>query len=204
MKKIHLFFALAAVLLLVSCGQTASGVRTTSGEEGASAVSEAAAPADNGGQTADENAPAAVVPDTASKEGWVMSFDNGTVIPLGAAADETVALLGEPADLMEAPSCIREGYDRVYTYGGSFTLTTAPDASGTDIITEVTLLSDAVAVVENGVTVMIGSPVSDADAAFGEPREAAGAVRRYELPGGTLIVTDADGEIAGISACYEG
>lgn len=136
--------------------------------------------------------------------GWTMRLDNGTEIPLGAVADDTLAALGDPTDLMEAPSCVREGVDRVYTYGASFTLTTAPDENGADRITEVTLLSDAVAISENGVFVMIGSNVSDADTAFGTPAESTDTVRCYPIPGGTLTVTAADGEITGITAAYEG
>ena len=198
---------LALVLLLSACGNgTAENAGAQSAPAGAGPASEAdgnTSPSEAQDAGAAEPASAASDPDFAA-EGWKMTLDNGTVIPLGAVASETLAALGEPSDLMEAPSCIREGFDRVYFYGSAFTLTTAPDAAGEDRITEVTLTSDAVAVVENGVSVMIGSAVSDADAAFGEPSEDTGLVRRYAVPGGTLTVTAADGEITGITADYGG
>ena len=195
MKKTGLCLILAAALLFASCGSDApadSGASQTVSEPAGNPVE----PAGSGG--AQTNGPAEDVKE--SREVWTMNLDNGTSIPVGGEAAEVLASLGDPTDLMEAPSCIREGFDRVYTYGGSFTLTTAPDEGGADIVTEVTLLSDAVAIVENGVTVMIGSPVSDADAAFGEPADATDFVRRYSIPGGTLTVTVSDGEITGISA----
>ena len=194
MKKTGLCLFLAAALLFASCGSDAPA------DSGASqAVSE---PAVNSAEPAgsDDALTSGAEDVKATRDVWVMNLDNGTSIPVGGEAAQILSSLGDPTDLMEAPSCIREGFDRVYTYGGSFTLTTAPDESGADIVTEVTLLSDAVAVVENGVTVMIGSPVSDADAAFGDPADSTDYVRRYAIPGGTLTVTVSDGEITGISA----
>ena len=195
MKKTGLCIILAAALLFASCG---SGSSAGNGAPDTAVGSAENAPAPGGteGAQADKGAEAA----KGSRAVWEMQFDNGTSIPLGGEAAPVLSSLGDPTDLMEAPSCIREGFDRVYTFGGAFTLTTAPDADGADIITEVTLLSDAVAVVENGVTVMIGSPVSDADAAFGEPTDATDFVRRYSIPGGTLAVTVSGEEITGISA----
>ena len=199
MKKTGICLILAAALLFASCGSDAP-----SENGGSLAASEPAqTTVDNG--TADNGASevgASAV--EAPQAVWTMKLDNGVEIPMGGAADELLSSLGAPTDLMEAPSCIREGFDRVYTYGGSFTVTTAPAENGADIVTEANLLSDAVAVVENGVTVMIGSPVTDADAAFGEPTDATEFVRRYSVSGVILTVTAADGEITGISAGYEG
>ncbi|MBE6725443.1 MAG: hypothetical protein E7576_09685 [Ruminococcaceae bacterium] len=194
MKKTGLCLFLAAALLFASCGSDApadSGASQTVSEPAVNSAEPAGS--DNAQTSAEEE----VKP---SRAVWVMNLDNGTSIPVGGEAAQILSSLGDPTDLMEAPSCIREGFDRVYTYGGSFTLTTAPDEGGADIVTEVTLLSDAVAVVENGVTVMIGSPVSDADAAFGDPADSTDYVRRYAIPGGTLTVSVSDGEITGISA----
>ena len=199
MKKTGICLILAAALLFASCG---SEPPLENGDS--RTVSEPAqAAADNG--TADNGASEVSSSGVEAPQAvWTMKLDNGVEIPMGGAADELLSSLGAPTDLMEAPSCIREGFDRVYTYGGSFTVTTAPAENGADIVTEANLLSDAVAVVENGVTVMIGSPVSDADAAFGEPTDATEFVRRYSVSGVILTVTSADGEITGISAGYEG
>ena len=199
MKKTCICLILAAALLFASCGSEAP-----SENDGSRTASEPAQnTADNG--TADDGA--AEVSSSgaeAPRAVWTMKLDNGVEIPMGGAADGLLSSLGDPTDLMEAPSCIREGFDRVYTYGGAFTVTTAPAENGADIVTETNLLSDAVAVVENGVTVMIGSPVSEADAAFGEPTDATEFVRRYSVSGVILTVTAADGVITGISAGYEG
>ncbi len=137
--------------------------------------------------------------------GYTVKLDNGVQITLGAVADDTLAALGEPADVMEAPSCIRAGTDRVYTYSGRFTITTQPDAAGRERITEISFLSDAVAMTENGTAVMIGSDVSAADAAFGEPFESDGGIRRY-LPdsvlSGLVNVTEDGGVITALTVCY--
>lgn len=200
MKKtgLCLVLVLTAALLFASCGSDAPSENGASGT-----VSEPARNTEDNGN-ADNGTEVAASSIEAPQAVWTMTLDNGVEIPFGGAADGFLSSLGDPTDLMEAPSCIREGFDRVYTYGGAFTITTAPAENGTDIVTEANLLSDAVAVVENGVTVMIGSPVFDADAAFGEPSDATEFVRRYPFPGGTLTVTASNGEITGISAGIDG
>ncbi|MCR4905918.1 MAG: hypothetical protein K6A33_07540 [Clostridiales bacterium] len=134
--------------------------------------------------------------------GYTMHLDNGTSITLGAVADDTLAALGEPDDVMEAPSCIRTGTDRVYTYNGRFTVTTQPDAVGRERITEVTFLSDAAAITENGASVMLGGDASAADTAFGEPYESGGGIRRYLVDSGVVTVTENGGEITALSVSY--
>ncbi|MCR5681573.1 MAG: hypothetical protein K6G29_03900 [Clostridiales bacterium] len=137
--------------------------------------------------------------------GYTVKLDNGVSITLGAVADDTLAALGEPSDVMEAPSCIHTGTDRVYTYSGRLTLTTQPDAAGRDRITEITFLSDAVAMTENGTSVMIGSDASAADAAFGEPYESSGGISRYfadRVLSGIVNVTVDGGEITALSVNY--
>ncbi|MBO6053030.1 MAG: hypothetical protein J6Q17_04780 [Clostridia bacterium] len=137
--------------------------------------------------------------------GYTVKLDNGISITLGAVADDTLAALGEPSDVMEAPSCIHTGNDYVYTYSGRFTVTTQPDAAGRERITEITFLSDTIAMTENGTSVMIGSDASVADAAFGEPFESSGGINRYfadPVLSGVVNVTADGGEITALSVNY--
>lgn len=137
--------------------------------------------------------------------GYTVKLDDGTSITLGAVADDTLAALGTVDDIMEAPSCIRAGVDRVYTYNGRFTLTTQPDAEGRERITEIVFLSDAVAITENGASVMLGGDASAADTAFGEPYESSGGINRYladKTLSGIVNVTVDGGEITALSVNY--
>ena len=120
---------------------------------------------------------------------YTVTLDNGKTFVLGASATELVADLGDPINLMEAPSCIHEGNDMVYTYD-AFSIMTSPDGNGDQYLAELSFLSDAVAF-DNGVT--IGSSVSDVEAAFGNDCTEQFGVRTYELDGATLsIVLDGD------------
>ena len=101
-------------------------------------------------------------PQTADK-GYICAFDDGTTVELGAAAEAVLAALGAPLSVAEAPSCIHEGTDRIYSFNG-FSITTSPDGKGTDRIYEVALTSDAV-LLENGIS--IGSALDAVTAAFG-------------------------------------
>ncbi len=148
------------------------------------------------------NAAALAEADAEFAGGYTVKLDDGTSITLGAVADDTLAALGTADDVMEAPSCIRTGTDRVYTFNGRFTVTTQPDAVGRERITEIVFLSDAVAIVENGASVMLGGDASAADSAFGEPFEAGGGIRRYFADNGVVTVTEDGGEITALSVSY--
>ena len=104
--------------------------------------------------------------------------------------------------MMEAPSCVHEGFDRVYTYAGLYTVLTSPDASGAEYIAEISLLSDLVALDVSGTYLMIGSAESDIKAAFGDPAEDAFGVQKYNLDGANLTVTVDGGVVSGFVMTY--
>lgn len=127
--------------------------------------------------------------DTIEEKGYMCVLDNGISLEMGAVLEDVPSVFGEPISFAEAPSCIHEGTDKVYTYNG-YTLTTSPDAAGINRIYEVSLLSDAIAL-EGGVT--IGSSLDVVVRVFGEEYTDQFGVLQYTLDGANMsIVLDAD------------
>ncbi|MBE6613297.1 MAG: hypothetical protein E7632_12485, partial [Ruminococcaceae bacterium] len=108
-----------------------------------------------------------------------VTLDSGAVIVIGGAANDTVSKLGDHIDYMEAPSCVHEGSDKVYTYDG-YTVTTSPDAAGNEYVAELALTSDVVAL-DNGV--YIGCTLDEVKAAFGDSFEESFGVCKFTLDG---------------------
>ncbi len=130
-------------------------------------------------------------PDDAPKTntGYTVSLGNVTVT-VGGDADALIASLGEPLDYMEAPSCIHEGYDRVYVFDG-YSISTSPAADGTQYVSELALTTDAV--VLDG-ALMIGSNVSDVEAKFGTDYTEDFGIRAYAV-NGAIVSVMLDGDI---------
>lgn len=141
-------------------------------------------------------------PSTHPAEGYLIRLDSGVSIQLGAAAEDALQALGTYSDLMEAPSCIHEGFDRVYTWSGLYTLTTAPNAQGQDYITEFSLLSDLSAVVIGDAYLSIGSSESDIRTALGDPTEDVFGVQTYRTEGAVITVTIDGGAVTGFVLAY--
>ncbi len=181
MKKIFSIL-LAALLLLsaVSCGSTTEEIGT---------------PANNVAETPENASEQDVQNETAAASGYICTFDDGTAIEMGAPAEDVLGTLGSPLNVAEAPSCIHEGMDRIYTFGG-YTLTTSPDAEGTDRIQEIALLSDAV-MLEGGISV--GSTLEDAVKLFGSEYTEQFGVIQYTLENIMIsIVLDGDSYITSL------
>ena len=120
---------------------------------------------------------------------YTVTLDSGAVIKIGDDADPVISALGTHLDLMEAPSCVHEGTDRVYMYDG-YTVTTSPRADGSQYVAEITLTSDVVAL-DNGV--YIGCSVDELTAAFGDDYKDSFGVYTYTLEGATVsAVIDGD------------
>jgi len=181
MKKLFSIL-LAGVILCsaVSCGSAGS----------ADPAGTASAEPVVAGEAAPENTEPA-----AAASGYICTFDDGTAIEMGAAAADVLAKLGDPLSVAEAPSCIHEGTDRVYTFNG-YTLTTSPDADGTDRIYEVALVSDAVTL-EGGV--YIGAELAKAEALFGTDYTEQFGVLQYSIENVKVsVVLDGDSCISSL------
>lgn len=180
MKNIlTLLLSAAFVLTFASCGNQKGEVNDTD-----AVVTD---PVETAETVTDETEPTVELPDI---KVYSITLDNGTVISVGAYSEESVTSLGTPIDTMEAPSCIHEGFDRVYTFDG-FSITTSPDENGGQYLAEFSLLSDLVAF-ENGLTV--GSPTAMLADAFGDTYEEQFGVRTYKLDGVNVSVL-VDGDI---------
>ncbi len=132
-----------------------------------------------------ETEPSAVT----AAETYSFTLDNGLSFKLGDTYGNVADTLGEPQDILEAPNCIREGNDTVYTFT-DYSIMTSPDGDGNFFLAEFTLISDAVAF-ENGIT--IGSTSDDVDNAFGTEYIENFGVRTYSFPGANLsVVFDGD------------
>ena len=193
MRKRILAFLLAAVLcavpafLLVSCDE-----KDGSGDPGTPTD-----PTSAGEYSGD------ISGDVEFAGGYAFRLDNGIESRLGAVADEFIAALGTPSDVMEAPSCVRDGTDRVYEYAGRLTVSTEPDAAGRDRLTQIVFQTDAIALEsDTGLLLMIGSDIADADAFFGEPCTVDAGLREYIPEGGFARVTEADGVVTGIVLAF--
>jgi len=146
-------------------------------------------PAGNDTAVGESTPPAETAPE------YSISLDNGNTIAINANAETTISALGAHIDFMEAPSCVHEGSDKVYTYDG-YTVTTSPDAAGGQYVAELTLTSDVVAL-DNGL--YIGCTLAEAKKAYGEDFTESFGVLKYELPGVTISVV-ADGDtVTGIT-----
>ena len=204
MKKTLALLLLAALTAsMLSCGNDSTTSDTTDGISGTpdTAVTEAAVIGDETAAVteAQTEAPAQNTP---AVDGYPCVFDNGISVKLGSPAADALAVLGDYSDMMEAPSCVHEGFDRVYTYAGLYTVLTSPDASGAEYIAEISLLSDLVALDVSGTYLMIGSAESDIKAAFGDPAEDAFGVQKYNLDGANLTVTVDGGVVSGFVMTY--
>ena len=204
MKKTLALLLLAALTAsMLSCGNDSTTSDTTDSISGTpdTAVTEAAV---IDGETAavTEAQTEAPAQNTPAVDGYTCVFDNGISIKLGSPAADALAVLGDYSDMMEAPSCVHEGFDRVYTYAGLYTVLTSPDASGAEYIAEISLLSDLVALDVSGTYLMIGSAESDIKAAFGDPAEDAFGVQKYNLDGANLTVTVDGGVVSGFVMTY--
>ena len=183
MKKTIFTLLLAAVM----CTAVSCGADETADTDAAAAVQKTAA------DTADELASAiADVVET----GYIVELDDGTTFVMGALADDTVAALGEPVSLTEAPSCVHEGMDKLYNFG-SYTLTTSPDADGKARIQEISLTSDAVSLADG---LSIGSDKAAVEASFGTEYTDNFGVMQFSLDGADVsVVLDSDDCVSGLT-----
>lgn len=176
MKKILLILlALALAMSLAACVQTPDTTDTpdVTTEPSATDAPDTTEPAD----------------DVSEGGGYTVSLGDVTV-NIGGDADALIAALGEPIDYMEAPSCIHEGYDKVYVFDG-YSISTSPRADGTQYVSELSLTSDA-AILDG--TLMIGCSVADVEARFGTDYTEQFGIRSYDLGVATASVM-LDGDV---------
>ncbi len=135
-------------------------------------------------------------------EGYICRMEDGKTVQLGAKASDAIAALGEHTDYMEAPSCVHEGFDKVYTYAGAYTVTTSPDANGNEYVAEVSLISDAVGLTVGSAVLYIGSTEVELTSAFGAPMENNFGVQKYAVAGANITAVVDGGVITALTLTY--
>ncbi len=201
MKKIITLLTLSALLCaLASCGgETAADSTAAVTDANTPAVTETAsdpaAPETAAPETAAETEPIA----PAALKTYTCAFDNGISVVLGGPAADALAVLGDHTDMMEAPSCVHEGFDRVYTYGSNYKVTTAPAADGGEYVAQIELLSDLVAWNVGSGMLMIGSGETEVQDALGTPAENNFGVQKYLLDGASVTVIIDSGAVTGLT-----
>ena len=204
MKLLLISTLIIALFASVSCQSEADTSETTETTSADTVETTAKTPAETTAETTATHAPD--VSSSASDAlplnddgSYNCKLDNGVTIVIGSDAETAIATLtdtvGEYVDYMEAPSCVHEGSDKVYTYDG-FTVSSSPAADGSEFITDVTFTSDAVGL-DNGI--MIGSSGDDVTAAFGENFEEQFGVRKYVSGDITLTITLSDNIVTSMS-----
>ena len=208
MKLLLISSLLLALLASVSCQSEADTPETTETTSAETVETTAETTDETTAETTQDTA-AATSPDTGAAASdalplnddgnYSLKLDNGVTIVIGSDAETAIATLtdtvGEYVDYMEAPSCVHEGSDKVYTYDG-FMVSSSPAADGSEFITDVTFTSDAVGL-DNGI--MIGSSGDDVTAAFGENFEEQFGVRKYVSGDITLTITLSDNIVTSMS-----
>ncbi len=139
---------------------------------------------------------ASCTPTEPSDDGKNYVFIKGDLtVRICADAQTVLDALGTPKQYSESPSCLFDGLDKVYVYGG-FRIQTYPDGT-IERIYSVELLDDSVATPEG---IAIGSARADVIAAYGsEMRETASALIYTDTANGTeLMFSIRDGRVTNI------
>ena len=114
----------------------------------------------------------------------------------GALAD-IQSLLGEPDDMLEAPSCVHDGSDILYFYDG-VEIVTMPSDSGEQLYS-ISITADSVTT-EEGLS--IGMTGEDALRLYGDGTEAFGQYLFVRGKTSLQVMTDGDGAVTSITYVY--
>ncbi|MBQ8577445.1 MAG: hypothetical protein IJ449_05700 [Clostridia bacterium] len=198
---LHLLLTAAILCTLASCGgETAqTGSDTTSSAPAVTDQNDTATAADTIAETTADTVTETPTETPTAAATYTCTFDNGISITVGGNAADALAALGEYTDMMEAPSCVHEGYDRVYTYGSYYKVTTSPDAAGNEYVAQVEMLSDLAALEIGGTYLMIGSSEEEVRTALGDPAEDTFGVQKYPLEGADMTVIIDGGAVTGMT-----
>lgn len=181
-KKVLIMLVLATIMISASSCKNEAGTQKEAGTE---KVNDSVT--DSATESKEEPAPA-------NESAFICEFADGKTITLGAKAEDVIPSLGDYVDFMEAPSCVHEGNDKIYTYDG-FTVMTSPNASGDEYIAEIEITSDA-CVLKNSIT--IGSKKDDVISAYGSDFTEQFGIMTFDLENVSItVITDAD-ELSGI------
>ncbi len=140
-------------------------------------------------QAADAQEPAEAAQFSVSENDFAVMV-NGTAVCLGGDMRNYTDKLGTPDDYGEAKSCVEDGTDKVYTYGGVVVYTYITD--GADLISLVEVTGSEP--LSSGIH--IGSTKEEAIAQYGSVYTEAGDELLYELGDKTLGLQIQDGKVS--------
>lgn len=122
---------------------------------------------------------------------------NGIKINLDEDINDVIAALGQPVDMISAPSCYYDGDDKTFVYNG-FKINTYPDGNN-DYVVSIELVSDSVSTVK-GVTT--GMKIDDALAVYGQNYTVNGFNYQYQTGDKYMYFYVQNGVISVIGIVY--
>lgn len=153
-------------------------------------------------ESADNMETSAYYDDTAAFSGEFTSDDlvfiyNGIRINLDEDINDVIAAIGQPDDMISAPSCYYDGDDKTFVYDG-FKVNTYPDGSN-DYVVSVELVSDTVSTVKG---VSVGMNIDDALAVYGNDYTVNGFNYQYQIGDKYMYFYVQNGVISVIGIVY--
>lgn len=173
MKRLLLMSVLSLSLMLIGCGSSDSSEVEETTEEVTEVTEEVT-------QDMEDGTSEAVTDESVAEEIAVTGEEdsievNGQVLEVGMnVTEDVIAAVGDPIDVMEAPSCHYDGNDTIYTYEDFALYTYLDDESMYLYLIELT--GDGVATA-NGVTVGMSS--ADVASLCGDDYENMGVIMEY-------------------------
>lgn len=122
---------------------------------------------------------------------------NGIKINLDEDINDVIAALGQPVDMISAPSCYYDGDDKTFVYDG-FKINTYPDGNN-DYVVSIELVSDSVSTVKG---VSTGMKIDDALAVYGQNYTVNGFNYQYQIGDKYMYFYVQNGVISVIGIVY--
>ena len=122
---------------------------------------------------------------------------NGIKINLDEDINDVIAALGQPVDMISAPSCYYDGDDKTFVYNG-FKINTYPDGNN-DYVVSIELVSDSVSTVKG---VSTGMKIDDALAVYGQDYTVNGFNYQYQIGDKYMYFYVQNGVISVIGIVY--
>lgn len=122
---------------------------------------------------------------------------NGIKINLDEDINDVIAALGQPVDMISAPSCYYDGDDKTFVYDG-FKINTYPDGNN-DYVVSIELVSDSVSTVKG---VSTGMNIDDALAVYGQDYTVNGFNYQYQTGDKYMYFYVQNGVISVIGIVY--
>lgn len=153
-RTMFCILSILLVLMLSACGGNTPPAATSSPQPSATAA-----------PTAAETAEPTVAPATGEFTSDDLLFVvNGQSFALMTDVTPLLKALGDDYEYSEAISCVYEGYDKTYTYGGGDIYIYTNPIEGVDVINEIIVYSDQYPTAKG---IAVGASLEDVVAAYG-------------------------------------